>query len=585
MRLAARVGSRADRVAGMAGLRQPGSATRPVDLARLSGLAGVPVGELEALTYRPIGRFAHHSFGGGLLHRDILDLAARRVCPACLELSAFHRRTWDLALLTSCPEHGIRFVDRCPSCGRGLGWTDFAVGRCRCGSDGRSWPRFRAPPSESQAAGYLVDLACRRTCAWLPADLQKCDPADLLRLSMSLGMFLTGWRRGRRSETLVKAGTEAVSQVVVAGITALEAWPGPLLGFLEAERRGAERRSGRFGATKAVGPFYAWLRDVEQGPLKDRILAVVRQSIAQDPMGAHRMHRSDLLASGSAAEPALLSLRRAAGMLGRSPTVAKRMLAGSCLQDGQPAGRGFPMALDREAVVRLVHEEHGLLTLRDVAKRIGVAKARTRRILEAGILPVRNPALDSQSGRWAVETSAVDGFLCGMLARVVPRPKERLGGFDFAVEALRRRGIDMVGTLRRVQEGSLFPAAVNQGAVGLKQLMFARCDIVALCADSGPGRLLTVQETARHLGLKWQVVDHLVRHGLLVRSPAGIPATAVDVFSASFVTGAELARVRKTSPRALAASLAKAGIVPVSGPGVDGGRQNFYARNVDWPLL
>ena len=580
MRLAARVGSRADRVAGMAGLRQPGCVTRCADLTRLAALASMPVDSLEALTYRPVDRFAHHRFGAGLLHRDMLDLMSRRVCPACLERSAFHRRAWDLTMLTACPEHAIRLVNCCPQCYRHLGWADTSVDRCRCGSESKSWPQATVSVRESRSCARLLELASAAECGWLPGPLRECDPADLVRLSMALGMFLTGWRGGRRPETLMGAGPDAVACVVVAGIEALVDWPRPLLEFLEVERLRAGERSGRYGAAKALGPFYGWLRDVEPGPVKNALMAVVQRSIASDPVEVHRMHRSELLSAGRAAKPVLVNLRQAADMLGRSTTTTKRMLADARLPDEQFGGRGIPTALDGAAVLSLMHSEQGLLTLRDVASRIGLAKARTRRILKAGLVPVCNPASNAQSRRWAVDTAAVDGFLCGMLARVVPRPRERLGGFDYAVEALRRRSIDMVAMLRRLQEGSLCPAGVDEAAVGIKQLMFARSDIVALCAASEPSRFLTVQEAARLLGLKWQVVDHLVRRGILTRTPEGIPVTAVEGFSADFVTGAELARVRKTSPRALAASLAAAGIVPVSGPSVDGGRQNFYARDV-----
>ncbi len=580
MRLAARVGSRADRVAGQAGLRQPGSATRAADLARLAALASVPVDVLEALAYQPAGRFAHHRFGAGLLHRDMLDLASRRICPACLDRSTIHRRAWHVALLTACPDHAIRLVDRCPRCRRHLGWADTSVDTCRCGSEVKSWPRSSVTAHESLACGRLLELANAAECGWLPDVLRECDPGDLLQLAMSLGLFLTGWPKVRRPETLVDVGPEAVAHVVIAGIGALVDWPRPLLAFLEGERHRASERSGRYGAAKVLGPFYGWVRDVEPGLVKDAVLAAVQKSIASDPVGVHRMHRSKLLSRGRVAKPAVVNLRQAADMLGRSTTTTKRMLAQARLADAQPAGRGVPTALDGAEVLALAHTEEGKLTLLDVAGRLGVAKIRTRLILEAGFIAVRNPASDAPSGRWSVDTAAVDAFLSGMQARVVPRPQERLGGFDYAVEALRRRGIDMVAILRRVQEASLCPAGVDEAAVGIKRLMFARCDIVALCAASSPSRLLTVQEAARHLGLKWQVVDHLVRRRILTRTPEGIPASAIDRFTAGFVTGAELARVRKTSPRALAASLAKAGIVPVSGPGVDGGRQNFYARDV-----
>lgn len=80
------------------------------------------------------------------------------------------------------------------------------------------------------------------------------------------------------------------------------------------------------------------------------------------------------------------------------------------------------------------------------------------------------------------------------------------------------------------------------------------------------------------MGLKWEVVANLVARGLLPSDNGAIAAADVDRFLAGHVTGGQLARERGTSPRALAAELGRAGVEPVVGPGVDGSRQNIFAR-------
>ena len=73
-------------------------------------------------------------------------------------------------------------------------------------------------------------------------------------LLMCLGMFLTGWPRHRRIETLVAAGMGAVGSVLVAGIRALEDWPGSIHSFLRGQ---AAARAHAGGAT---APARRWAR-------------------------------------------------------------------------------------------------------------------------------------------------------------------------------------------------------------------------------------------------------------------------------------------------------------------------------------
>ena len=88
-----------------------------------------------------------------------------------------------------------------------------------------------------------------------------------------------------------------------------------------------------------------------------------------------------------------------------------------------------------------------------------------------------------------------------------------------------------------------------------------------------------MQRAAERLGLKWQVVSHLVRVGIIGGAPDGIPLFEVERFARDYVTGAQLARDLETSPRSLAARLAASGVLPVVGPEVDGSRQNIFRRH------
>ena len=560
MRLANRVGTTTKRMAAMAGVIQPGFSTGEATRDWLASMASVPIATVEAMAYGPSGRFAHHRFGPGSVHREILDLSARRVCPACLEEADHHRRAWDLALATACPRHGLRLLSRCPGCSRRLMWSDPAPILCRCGFSLTTAAAEPVGVEETVANGRFLELANARL-DWLPPEVQGCPSPDLMWLTMCLGMFVIGWPGERRIETLCKGPPAVTAAVVIGGLRCLEDWPLSLAAFLDAERRRAGERLGRYGARKALGPFYAWLRGVELPQVKEMVLAVVRSTVADDPMTVHRMHRSRLIGRQS---EGLSALAQAAAVLGTSTATAKRMLE----RDAVSEGRGMPMAIPVAAIERLAAAGRGKLTLAETAAQLGVSKSRTRRLISAGTFG----AAERTASHWTVEGEAVRKLLSGLEGGVVVAGVGPQVGFDHVAEAMRRRGVDLPGTIQAIRSGRIRAVGVDAGAVGLKRLVFNQAMVRAVCRGFDRS---TIQVAAERMGLKWEVVRHLLERGLL----AGTDAASVAAFDAEFVSGATLAVVRRTSPRALAVALARDGVEPVTGPGVDGGRQNFYAKS------
>lgn len=576
IRAAARVGTRADRLAGMAGLRQPGSATSTASLERLAELLNMKIAALDRLAYRPTPRFAHNRFRAGSVHREMIDISARRACPACLRERDHHRAAWDLALLTCCPVHGVRLATRCPKCSRKLGWADPSVVICRCGSDVRDWATTSVTGDEALANARLLALASGETVEWLPAPLSACETADLVWLAMCLGMFFTGWAKERRVETLCAAGPDAVARVIISGIAAMAEWPFPLLAFLGEERMRASARTGRYGARKTLGPFYAWLRDVDAPGIRDVLLAAVRDSVHCDPVLARRVHRSELLAGTESG--AAVGLVGAARILGRSQETAKRLLAGQELAGGASAGRGVPMAFSRSAVERMAHEDAGAFTLEQAADALAISKARARLLADAGLFLVRERPARGQRAQWAIDRDSVHDLLRRLEAKLETAWAGRAVGFNSAAEALRRMGVDLPEMVRMILEGRLAPVLVDEAERGLRRLCFDAREVRQVCRGLDGSPVVTVQVAAERLGLKWEVVAHLVRHGILKECEGGVAADEVARFAADYVSGAELARELGTSPRALARRLEAQGVRPVSGPGVDGGRQNFFRR-------
>lgn len=532
---------------------------------------------VEAIAYRPLARTAHHRILGSSVHREFIDVSRRQLCPLCLVDSLHHRACWDLALATACADHGVRLIGACRQCGRRLGWSWPDVGRCRCGADMRALAPATVADAERDANRALLDLLGPAPPSWLPGRLAGCGGSDLMKLLMCLGMFLTSWRKERRIETLVAAGLDTVASVLVSGMAALREWPAPLHGFLGEQRRRTVARRGRYGARRDFGAFYDWLTLMEPGEVKSALAEATVGYVRTDPALARRVHRSRLLtASGP---QAAASLDEAACALGRSGAGVKRLMAAGLLPEATSDGRGVPMTLNRQAVTELGARLDSSLTLEEAAGALAISKARLRRLVAAGVLhPMHRAAADGW-GRWAFERGAIARLTEPGNLGQGETSAGRTVGFEFAVESCRRRGIDFAEFVRMVRDGTLTVAALDPDAVGLKRMRFTITNLRTVRLLAVVGGTLTVRRAAEWLGLKWQVVSHLVRIGILGGAPDGIPLSEVERFARNYVTGAQLARDLGTSPRSLAARLAASGVLPVVGPEVDGSRQNIFRRD------
>ena len=570
---------KADLVAAKAGLRQPGLAFLYASLSGLSTLSGVGIEKLDAIAYGPTDRPGHYRFLDGVLQREFIDLSRRRSCPACLDASVHHRATWDFALATCCPEHGIRLISDCPACKRPLGWHHPDLNRCRCGAvlNGSSIQPVTANERISNAT--LLAIATGGPFPVVSAGMATCHRADLVRLVMCLGMFLSGWDGERRVETLTAAGPDAVANVIQAGIGCLRDWPGGLHRFFASQLAGIATRRGKYGARKALGPFYDWLNTMAPGPIRTTVAQAASDFLTADPKLARLAHRSGLVAASISAPDRPVSMMEAGRRIGVCERQVRKLAGAGLLKGTMSNGPGSIGLLDGAEVQRLAELAADALDLESAARRLGTSKARIRRLVQGGVIvPVHRGNADGW-GHWMFTRISIDELVLSLASRLRPGAGETVP-FETAIEILRRRGIDLPGVLRAVLGDSLPVAGLDDDAIGLKAFRFRAHDVRGLArARRKDSAFLSIQAAAHELDLKWQVVSDLVKAGLIRREPGGIPAAALANFRADFVSGADLAKLHKTSPRNVAAILEQQGVCPVVGPEIDGARQNFFRRN------
>ncbi len=200
-------------------------------------------------------------------------------------------------------------------------------------------------------------------------------------------------------------------------------------------------------------------------------------------------------------------------------------------------------------------------------------------LIKAGFIKPDHRAIEDGFGVWAIDSDVVDKFQLALEARCKPSPEETPMEFNAAVEALRRRGKDLPEVLDLVLQNELPPVCILPDAVGLKRLAFSQREVKHQCRDleAGTGSL-SRQAAAEILGIKWEVIRHLLEVGLLQADGDKLAVKEVYRFTRDVVSASELARSIRVSPLTLLSWAKKTGVAPVSGPDIDGGRQVFFKK-------
>lgn len=564
-------------LAKVAGLATPSAAYSDADFSPLAELVGVGVEILEAISYRPTGHKAHHCFRNGVVHRKQLDTFRRRACTACLSEEAYHQARWDLALSGCCSKHGLRLVSSCWECDTKLGWQSSNVDRCgKCGADLTAGPRVEVSEAEAAAAADLFSLASGELCDWLPAALRPEDRSILVYQVMALGFMAVGWESHRRPETLAAAGLEHVVRIAAAGIAALRGWPVSLVPLMEDELSKEDERHVHYGARKALGEMYTWLVNLPDGSMRQSAVLTASEFLARDKLRGHRMRRSELFrgvgSSGTTIKEAALALHV-------TPTKLKRLAAGGFLTLSHVEGSGRPAMVDEAQLAALVALKPYLIDFQAACRLMGVAIKKLRPLVEANLIPFVHRASQDGQGIWAFDSNKLLELLRQLEGDTPMGRDASTVGFNTALEAFRLRGVDLVAFFRLLLDGDLKPVAIAEEEVGLKRLLFSKAGVRAACrardADTGFLSFLAVSEA---LGVSWWVIKQLTTAGVLPTVNEEVPVAEVERFRREVVSCADLAREVGDSPRYLAIKLNAEGIQPITGPGVDGGRQNFYRR-------
>lgn len=554
----------------------PSLATVPTKLRALPTLLGQPAEALLRSTYWPAKGGKTVNFLGHQIGHQFVTTEHRRYCPACLKENGRHRAVWDLSISTACVEHGRELQSRCSKCEGKLGWTRGSPVLCHCGGNLMRAKSAKVPASDLEGLRHLQAIL---TGGRWPAGLPDVSVATLLDLCLQLGALATSMSRRPRPIRMLECGMDT-HLLVNAGWQICQDWPIGIQELFEQLQQGAGSRKGRYGIVKSFGRLSDWMVDRSVAPETRR---VVREA-QEDYLDANEAIRFRTRKLSRKQTGKLVTLTQAKKRLNRSVVRVGAVLKKHKMVEAWDGGGSGAAILVQVAVVeRLRAELHGLVDRKGARRILRVSRKGLAKAEKVGWLwksAATGPAAEL-FGRpsWKAEglEAMVDLFSRACGANGLPERRVRLSD---AISSGRFAGVDFEPkTLPR----HLQSAYVDEKARGLARIILNVDRLVQRPQPSGGA--LTIPEAAVVLKVKQEVAYHLCRRGLLkAHEQTGIKGQLVSAaemkrFRETYVFASQLGLDAGRHRGWAAEKLKAAGCKPVSGPGVDGGRQYVFPAN------
>lgn len=509
-----------------------------------------------------------------LLSLDSRDFNHTRMrwCPLCLKQEAYLRGVWSLKLVCTCHSHGVWLEDSCPEC-RTPQYLDRAdLCRCACGARLGHAPARMAPAE-------VLRLNKTMTSELLKQNQDMASP--LLdgrawhRLIRYLGQFDEN-SEPQRPGQISDLHELAVAQKLVT-ITAdlLAHWPENfkrLLANIQDRQKPSASIRRTFGRLYFV--LYSHLADEQFQFLRDAFETHLHES-----WRGFVGKRNRSLKVETVARHPHVTVKKLARQIRMRPALIKHLLHSrhiSGLDCELPSGRHV-RSIHRGDANKMTLLARGSMTLMEAASLLALPERRLRELVAAElVIPIISRST-STSAIWLFQRTTLNPFAA---IAGTSRNDARAVSLKQILKTWRLRDGEFVALVKAIMGKELVPVMHSAAPIGELVL-----DANAVRAWLNAQRVivkswLSVDHAARLLAVKQQVAYGLVAKGLL-RSTAEdaknrrISMADVQVFRDTYVSLAEVARRRSTSPKCLLQTLKSS---PVCGPSVDGSRQYFFRR-------
>ncbi|AMK76915.1 MerR family transcriptional regulator [Methylomonas methanica] len=514
----------------------------------------------------------------GLMAADF-NHSQLRWCPLCLGESAHLRGSWLLKISCVCNRHATWLQEKCPDCGsfQRLDKVNFEI--CGCGA---SLAEIRAARPVADSVYHLsqtVEASIIGNSALL--GFPPLSLPEWLKLISYLGQFSETCRPRKPGKIANMHQLDTASAFLLQASYLLDSWPENFRALLAAIQCQAESEAktktsirGTFGTlyhvlyTDLSAPCFQFLRDEFERFLHVHWPGVVNKR--------HRAFKPETVATHPR-----VTLKQAAKKAGIAPSTVRHFVRAELIAGNQtelPSGRKM-RSVDEQSLAQIAVLAKECVTLGETAKQLVLPECRVRELISDGILKPLVSRMHGNAAAWLIPKQQVRALIFAGTGVTHSPP---IINVRYILKYWHLREGEFITLVRALLERQLEPVGKSTESVPIGNICLdeqvARKWLVEKRYVGGAS--ISVDEAAKRLGLKQQVVYDLVKLGLLATSQDDLPGrrvtqTSLEEFQATYISLAEFAVTLNRAPRWLLQTLS---VQPVSGPMIDGSRQYFFRR-------
>lgn len=509
--------------------------------------------------------------------------------------------------MTVCPIHKCLLLDECPNCRKRISWSRNRVAVCSCNYDWRECIPAVVASSELDVTRQIY-LLCnitpdnddtRRGSLNEPSPLYGVDLQGLIAalLFVARQFARTTYKKGRRLiDTTGKNFAQSnqnseIHTLLCKAWSVFNKWPNNYFDFLDWRRTYLPSRRFRAGLDRDFAEYKSALYYRLASEQFNFMREGFEEYLVTRWNGGYVGHMRRLTPS-LRMRSTYVSRTEAKEFLRIKVEGVDQLIAlGRLKAVVRNNGRFRRILIERASLNTVKQELEQSLYLKQAAARLGVSCHRVRELIKCNLLrPNEGVGIDGRSS----QTFNSEDILClldsvrGQLikgSRVDPSDNI---SFLKALRKLRRVNVDIGQFIQIILDGGLRPIRLNSKP-GLASLMFSESCIKGYITELEQIRLgetLSVREVARRLGIGVTNTHFLVRKGIIQirrqgatgRCDSRISETALNQFNSTYVLPAKLAPRFNTTSARLTNLIIASGIMPISGPKVDGGKQYVFLK-------
>ena len=570
----------------------PWLATRQQETLGLATMLGLLPQQISNRCYWPAATVPMtHQFMRSYVSRHMINLSKPRVCPACLDETGFRKCIWDFSLVACCSEHGTALIDYCPTCMHNFSWGKTGVDWCQeCGAKLSEIDAPRAPREALDLTKLLLARLDKTgttpdTTPTKFAPTRHLNTSEFLSTILFLGAHACGKGCGLGLQLSSRLSASAMLRLVDEAAQILSEWPSKFFSLLDGSRNTADQSFTKSGITNDFGPMYEALTKT----LADRRYSFLKHAFANYVRNEWdggfvfaKNHRT-----GAYRSNCWVTRAGAARLLHtRGETISKIVATGQLKATTLQMGSRTLTLVDRASLARFQLRRQDHTSFTQLRFHLGLSEKTVRSLIERGYLRPAHGISCNASRPLVYPVEAVLNLL-----KVIPTgpfsiSNRSLISFKKVARKLTSLGYAVVDVIELVLAKRLIVIAADEQQRGFAQCLFsaeAVAEFIRARPLTPPG-WRTIPEAALAMGLKQQVVYHLVKNGCLAHSTKTLRGRRIrciknseaEKFSQTYIPASKIAGALKTSPKQVIRTLAAQGIDPTTGPHIDGNRQCFF---------